>query len=108
MVDADQLASALSVLRLVAVSVLPVLPVSQRVDMSFTTRPFLVSSAAGRNLPLLISRRSRSFYVVYLGLHHYLRNGGRSRLEIKVGFREGAVSGSTLLALYRYRLAYFQ
>jgi len=107
MLDEDQLASVLYVLRLVTVSVFPVFPVSQRVDLSFTTRHFLVSSAVGRNLPFLIFRRSRSFCVVYLGLHHYLRNGGRSRLELKMGFREGAVSGSTLFALFRYRVAYF-
>jgi hypothetical protein len=108
--DEDQLASlimALHALRLVAVSVLPVLTISQRVHLSFTTRPFLVSSAVGRNFTFLIFRRSRILCVVHLGLHHYLRNGGRSRLEIKVGFREGAVPGSTLLALYRHRVAYF-
>jgi len=106
--DKDQLIMAFYALRLVAVSVLPVLPISKRVDLSFTTRPFLVSSAVGRNLSFLIFRRSRILYVVYLGLHRYLRNGGRSRLEIGVGFREGAVSASTLLALYRYCVAYFQ
>ena len=108
MVDKNQLASVFYVLRLVTVSVFPVFPMSQRVDLSlFTTRPFLVSSAVGKNLPFLIFRRSRSFCVVYLGLHDYLRNGGRSRLEIKMGFCEGAVSGSTLLALFRYRVAHF-
>jgi len=107
MVDEDQLGLMLYALRLVAVSVLPVLPMSQRVDLSFTTRPSLVGCAVGTNLPFLIFHCSRSLYVVYLGLYHYLRNGGRSRLEIKVGFREGDISGSTLLALFRYRVAYF-
>jgi len=39
-------------------------------------------------------------YDISLGLHPYLRNGGRSRLEIKVEFHEGAVPLSTLLAVY--------
>ena len=44
---------------------------------------------------------SHSANNVPLGLHPYLRNGGRSRLEIKVEFHEGAVPLSTLLAFYR-------
>ena len=108
MVDEDQLASALYALRLVAVSVLPELPVSQRVELAFTTQTFSSQFRCWKNFTFSDFRRSRSFYPVYLGLHHNLRNGGRSRLEIKVGFREGAVSGSTLLALFRYRVAYFQ
>ena len=49
---------------------------------------------------------SRGLYDVCLGLHHYLQNGGRSGLEIQVDFHEGAVPFSTLLAIYRYRLAH--
>ena len=46
----DQIVSALYALRLVAVSVLPVFPVSQRVDPSLSTRHLIVGSAVGRNL----------------------------------------------------------
>ena len=46
------------------------------------------------------SRDSCSVYYVYLGLHPYLQDGGRSRLEIKVEFHEGAVSLSALFACY--------
>jgi hypothetical protein len=46
------------------------------------------------------SRHSHGVYDVPLGLHAYLRNGGRSRLEIQVEFHEGAVPLSTLLGLY--------
>ena len=46
------------------------------------------------------SRDSHSVYDFSLGLHHYLRNGGRSRVEIKVDFHERVVSLSTLLDLY--------
>jgi len=45
-------------------------------------------------------------HTIYLGLHTYIPNGGRSRLEIEMEFHEGAVSLSTLLAVYRYRLAH--
>ena len=45
-------------------------------------------------------------YDIPLGLHTYLRNGGQSRLEIKVEFHEGAVPLSTLLALYGSHLAF--
>ena len=45
-------------------------------------------------------------YDVYLGLHPYLRNGGRSRVEIKVEFREGVIPPSTLLALYGYHVVF--
>jgi len=46
------------------------------------------------------SRNSRMFYHSYLGLLPYLRNGGRSRLEIEVEFHEGAIPLSKLLALH--------
>ena len=48
---------------------------------------------------------SGGMYDVPLGLHPYLGNGGRSRLEIEVEFHEGAVPLSTLLALYWTYLA---
>jgi len=44
---------------------------------------------------------------VHLGLHPYLQVGGRSRLESKVEFHEGAVPLSALLAFYWQRLAHF-
>ena len=53
-----------------------------------------------RNLALLTSCDSHGVCVVPLGLHPYLRNGGRSRMEIKVEFHEGVVPLSTLLAIY--------
>ena len=65
-----------------------------------------VSAVIGKQIWLSDCLRSCIFCTVYLGLHHYLRNGGRSRLEIEVGFRKGIVLSSTLLALYRYRVAY--
>ena len=43
---------------------------------------------------------SRGVYDVHFGLHSYLQDGGRSRLEIKVEFYEGAVPLSTLLTFY--------
>jgi len=46
------------------------------------------------------SRDSRGTYDVHLGLHSYLQDGGRSRLEIKVEFHEGALPLSALLAFY--------
>ena len=39
-------------------------------------------------------------YNVLLGLHPYLRSGGRSRVEIKGEFHEVVVPLSALLALY--------
>jgi len=46
------------------------------------------------------SRDSRGVYDVHLGLHSYLQDGGRSRLDIKVEFHEGTVPLSALLAFY--------
>ena len=43
---------------------------------------------------------SRSVFSVNLGLHPYLQDGGRSCLEIKVEFHEGAVSLSALHSFY--------
>jgi len=51
------------------------------------------------------SRDSHGVYDVHLGLHSYLQDGGRSRLEIKVEFHEGPVPLSALLAFYWHRLA---
>ena len=51
------------------------------------------------------ARDSDGVYDVPLGLPPYLRNGSRSRVEIKVKFHEGTVPLSTLLALYRIHLA---
>ena len=45
------------------------------------------------------SHDSHSVDDVSLGLHPYLPNGGRSRMEIKVEFHEGAILLSTLLAV---------
>ena len=60
-------------------------------------RSFLLSEA---QLSCSDSRNSHSVYDISLGLHHYLQNGGRSGVEIKVDFHEGVVSLSTLLDLY--------
>ena len=49
---------------------------------------------------LLTSCDSRGMYAIHLGLHPYPRNGGQSRLEIKMESHEGVVPLSTLLALY--------
>ena len=51
-------------------------------------------------------RDSRSNYDVPLGLHPHLRNGGQSRMEIKVEFYEGVIPLSTLLAVYWDRLVF--
>ena len=50
----------------------------------------------------LLTLDSRGICNVHMGLYHYLHNGGRSRLEIKVEFYEGLIPLSTLLALYWY------
>ena len=55
-----------------------------------------------RNWAPLTSWNSHGVCAISLGLHSYLRNGGRSRVEIKVEFHEGVVPLSTLLALYWY------
>ena len=47
---------------------------------------------------------SHSVFDVHLGLHPYLQDGGRFRLEIKVEFHEGAVPLSALFAFYWHRL----
>ena len=60
----------------------------------------MVSSVLGKQFKFSYSRHSRRVYDIYLGLHPYLRNGGRSGLEIGVEFHEGAVLLATLLALY--------
>ena len=43
------------------------------------------------------SQDSPSMYDIPAGLHHYLRNGGGPRVEIKVDFLKGVVPLSTLL-----------
>ena len=55
------------------------------------------------NWDLLTLGNSDSVYDVPLGLHSYLWDGGRSRLEIKVELHEGAVPLPTLLAFYSTR-----
>ena len=49
---------------------------------------------------------SRGIHDVHLGVHCYLQDGGRSRLEIKVEFHKGAVPLSALLAFYWHYCAY--
>ena len=49
-----------------------------------TARTLMVSTAIRKILIPPDSRHSRMFYHTCLGLLHYLRNGGRSRLEIEV------------------------
>ena len=46
------------------------------------------------------SCHSHGLYNIYLGLHPDIQHGGRSGLEIKVEFYEGAVPLSTLHAIY--------
>ena len=50
---------------------------------------------------------SHGVYDVRLGLNPYLRNGGRSRVEIKEEFHEVVVPLSALLALYWYHGALY-
>jgi len=103
MEDGDPMAS--HALRLVAVSVL-LCPLSQ--SWSSVLCPEFRRSVLSLENQIWLSDFpcSRIFCTVYLGLYHYLRNGGQPRLEIEVGFREGVVLSSTLLALYRYSVAY--
>jgi len=77
--------------------VLPVLHVTDLITpMAGFRRSILLSEMP---LSCFDSWDSHSVYDISLGLHHYLWNGGRSRVEIKVDFHEGAVSLSMLLDL---------
>jgi len=101
------LISASHVMRLVAVSCLPLHWVSQNwsVILWLGLRASVLSLENNLN-KFPHPPHSCSIYDIYMGLHPYLRNGGRSGLEIEVEFHEGAILVSTILALCRYHLAY--
>ena len=95
----SSLISALFAMRLVTVCFLSFSSVEFG-QSHYHCRILKVNAAIGNQLSISDFRHSHGVCDVPLGLHPYLRNGGRSCLEIKVEFHERAVPLSTLLALY--------
>jgi hypothetical protein len=104
MVGGDPMAPLIRVLfakRLVAVSCPPIWHFAELISGS-AARTLMVSPTVGKIIAIVKFHHSRGLYDLYLGLHPYLQNGGRSSLEIKVELHERAVPPSTLLTLYQY------
>ena len=103
--ELPSLISALFIIKVVTVCFLNSSGVNSA-NLIITDRILKVNSAIKKKqLSFSDCHHSHGMYDVLLGLYPYLRNGGQSRLEIKMEFYEGTVPFSALPALYWTHLA---
>ena len=106
--DKLALIDVLFIKKLVAVRVSSLLPTGIWSSWSFHLPEFWRSILPFEtSLRSSDSSNSHRVFDVHLGLHPYLQDGGRSRLEIQVEFHEGVIPLSTLLAFYWYDFSGF-
>jgi len=98
---------ALSVVRLVVVR----FPSSSSLHLADLITPLAVlwrsSLLSEKEFCYVDAQDSHGGYDVHLGPHPYLRNGGRSGVEIKGEFHEVVVPLPTVLALYWYHDVFY-